>query len=155
MFLVHIGLAVVVTLENKAARPVSYYVKAKTGRGASFASSTMPYTGLIILIFLVWHIINFKFGPHYEITHDAIVMRDLYRLLLEYFSNPVHVFSYVFAMIALGIHLSHGFWSAFQSLGFNHPKYNCTLKCAAKVFAVAMALGYSALPIFCYFKGGN
>jgi len=154
IFLVHIGLGITLTMQNKAARPVGYYVKTKTGRGATFASSTMPYTGIIILLFLIWHIVNFKFGTYYEVTHDGIVMRDLYRLLIEYFHNPLHVAGYIFAMLAMGIHLSHGFWSAFQSVGFNHPKYNCLIKCGAKVFAVAMTLGFSALPVFCYFKGG-
>lgn len=66
IFLTHIGLAIKLTIENKQARPDSYFVKVKTGRGATFASSTMPLTGLLILVFLVWHIVNLKFGPWYE-----------------------------------------------------------------------------------------
>ncbi|EQC43894.1 succinate dehydrogenase cytochrome b subunit [Bacteriovorax sp. Seq25_V] len=153
IFLTHIGLALKLTIENKAARPQNYYIKQKTGRGATFASSTMPYTGIIILAFLVFHLINFKFGPVYTATVGGVEMRDLYKTVVEYFISPVNVAWYIFCMIALGIHVSHGFWSAFQSIGFNHPKYNCLIKCASKAFGVLVTLGYSALPIFCHLQG--
>ena len=153
IFLTHIGLALKLTIENKAARPQNYYIKQKTGRGATFASSTMPYTGIIILVFLVFHLINFKFGPVYTATVGGIEMRDLYKTVVEYFLSPVNVAWYIFCMIALGIHVSHGFWSAFQSIGFNHPKYNCLIKFASKAFGVLVTIGYSALPIFCHLQG--
>ncbi len=155
IFLTHIVLATKLTIENYKARPQKYYMKKRTGRGATFASNTMPYTGLIILIFLILHLINFKFGPVYEVTYDGVTMRDLARLEMEYFASPLSVSWYVFAVAALGIHVSHGFWSAFQSLGFNHPKYNGAIKIIAKVYGVAMFVGYAALPIFCYLQGVN
>lgn len=153
IFLSHIGLAVKLTIENKAARPVDYYIKQKTGRGATFASSTMPYTGMIILIFLIKHLIDFKFGPVYMATVDGVEMRDIYKTVVMHFQSPINVAWYIFAMVALGIHVSHGFWSAFQSIGFSHPKYNCLIKCASKGFAVLVTLGYAALPIFCHLQG--
>jgi succinate dehydrogenase / fumarate reductase, cytochrome b subunit len=155
IFLVHLALAIRLTIENRAARPVNYYMKVPTGRGANFASSTMPYTGMLILIFLVLHIWQFKFGPYYEVMVEGVTMRDLYRLLLEYFSSPLAVAWYIFCMLALGIHVSHGFWSAFQSLGFNHPKYTPALRVASKAFAVIVTIGFSALPIYCYLQGGR
>jgi succinate dehydrogenase / fumarate reductase cytochrome b subunit len=153
IFLSHIGLAVKLTIENKAARPVNYYIKQKTGRGATFASSTMPYTGMIILIFLIKHLIDFKFGPVYMTTVDGVEMRDIYKTVVMHFQSPINVVWYIFAMLALGVHVSHGFWSAFQSIGFSHPKYNCLIKCASKGFAVLVTLGYAALPIFCHLQG--
>ena len=153
--LTHIGLAAKLTIENNKARPQKYYVKQKTGRGATFASSTMPYTGLLILVFMILHLIQFKFGPEYTITHSGVEMRDIYRTVVEYFQSPLSVLWYIFCMVGLGIHVSHGFWSAFQSIGFWHPKYTCLLKCLAKLFAVVVTLGYSALPIYCYLQGGN
>ena len=81
-------------------------------------------------------------------------MRDLYKLVMEYFSQPSAVFAYVAAMLSLGVHLRHGFWSAFQSLGFNHPKYNNLVIASSKAFAFFMAIGFSSLPIFCFYKGG-
>lgn len=153
IFLTHIGLAIKLTIENKAARPTNYYIKQKTGRGATFASSTMPYTGMLILVFLITHLINFKFGPVYSTTVSGVEMRDLYKTVVEYFHSPLNVVWYIVCMIALGIHVSHGFWSAFQSLGVNHPKYNCLIKFASKAFAVLVTIGYSALPIFCHLQG--
>jgi len=155
IFLVHIFLAIKLTIENHQARPQKYFNKSKTGRGATFASSTMPYTGLIILIFLVKHLLDFKFGPVIEATYAGITMRDLHQIVLDHFANPLNVAWYVFVMICLGIHVSHGFWSAFQSLGFNHPKYNCALKCGAQAFAIIIALGYSTIAIWSYLQGGN
>lgn len=155
IFLSHIGMGIRLTIENKAARPEPYYMKQPTGRGATFASSTMPYTGLIIFIFLIFHILHIKFGPVYMIAYDGVEVRDLYKLMLEYFSSPLTVLWYVFAVVALGIHVSHGFWSAFQSIGFNHPKYNCLLKITAKLYAIAITLGFAYLPIFCFMQGGK
>ncbi len=153
IFFTHIGLAICLTWENKSARPQNYCKKARTGRGSTFASSTMLITGLIILAFLIFHIWHFKFGPYYPVNYGDGEMRDLYLLLMEYFQNPLAVTWYIVAMLALGLHLSHGFWSAFQSLGFNHPKYNNFLHLKAKAFAAIIALGFAALPLYCYIQG--
>ncbi len=154
IFLTHIFLAIKLVIENHQARPEKYYIKTKTGRGATFASSTMPYTGFIILVFLIKHLLDFKFGPLFEVTYNGVLMRDLHQTVLLHFANPLNVVWYVFVMICIGIHVSHGFWSAFQSIGFNHPKYNCCLKNTAKAFAVVVTLGYSAIAIWSYLQGG-
>lgn len=155
LFLSHIFMALKLTIENKKARPVAYYSRQVSGRGSTFASSTMPATGFITLIFLVLHIWHIKFGPVYTETYGGVEMRDLYRLLIEYFSNPAYVIWYVVAVIALGLHVSHGFWSAFQSIGFHHKKYTSTLQLVAKVYAVIITVGFASLPIYCYLQGGN
>ena len=155
IFLVHLGVGIRLTIENNNARPQKYYMKQPTGRGANFSSSTMPYTGIIILIFVIFHILGLKFGTYYETSYDGVKMRDLYKLVMEYFRQPSAVLGYVVAMLSLGIHLRLGFWSSFQSLGFNHPKYNNLLILISKAFAFVMAIGFSSLPIFCFYKGGN
>lgn len=155
IFISHIALALRLTYENKMARPDNYYLKKDTGRGATLASSTMPYTGLITLIFLIWHLLTIKYGPHYSTSVLGVEMRDLYRLLQEQFSHPLVVAGYVFSVCALGLHVSHGFWSAFQTLGVSHPRCNQRLRCFSKIFGVIIALGYSALPLMMYFKGGR
>lgn len=155
IFLSHIFMAIKLTIENHQARPDKYYVKSKTGAGATFASSTMPYTGFIILVFMIKHLLDFKFGPLFEVTYNEVVMRDIHQTVLLHFENPLNVCWYIFAMICLGIHVSHGFWSAFQSIGFDHPKYNCCIKCASKVFAIIVTIGYSTIPIWSYLQGGN
>ena len=156
IFVAHIVFAIKLIIENKRARPVPYaYARKNSGRGATFASSTMPITGIIALVFLVVHINGLKFGTHYETEVGGIVMRDMYKTTIEYFQDPLHVLFYLFAVISLGIHVSHGFWSAFQSLGLNHPKYMPKLKCAAWAFGFLVGGGFSALAIFCYFQGGR
>ena len=155
IFLTHIALAVRLSYENNKARPQKYYMKRHTGRGATFASASMPYTGILALIFTVIHILNFKFGPVYDTTVDGVAMRDLYRTVIEYFQSPLHILWYVFALLAIGVHVSHGFWSAFQSLGFNHPRYTPGLQIFSKLFGVLITIGFSALPIYCYFQGGR
>lgn len=152
MFLLHIFLAAILTIQNKLARPKSYAVKVKTGRGETFASSTMPYTGLILLIFVVLHLINFKYGSNYPTIVDGVQMRDLYRTTIEYFANPLYVAWYVFAMVALGIHTSHGFWSMFQSWGLEHPKYTPAIKSIAIAYGVFVTIGFSGLAIFSHFQ---
>lgn len=152
LFLLHILLAVILKLQNMSARPQSYYMKTKTGRGETFASSTMPYTGMIILLFIILHLINFKYGTNYPTTVDGIQIRDLYRTVVEYFANPLYVAWYVFAMFALGLHTSHGFQSMFQSWGFNHPKYTPIIKAAALLYGGVVTFGFSLLAIYCHLQ---
>lgn len=155
IFLCHLFMGFRLIIENKKARPQPYYMKQPTGRGSTFASSTMPYTGLVILVFLVLHLLHFKFGTYYETTVDGVTMRDLFKTVIEYFQSPLNVAWYVIAMACLSVHVSHGFWSAFQSVGFNHPKYTPCIGTLSKVFAAVVFLGYSSLPIFCFLQGGN
>jgi succinate dehydrogenase / fumarate reductase cytochrome b subunit len=153
IFLTHIGLAMRLTIENKMARPIGYYMKQPTGRGSTFASSTMPITGIGIGVFVVLHIIHFKFGAYYDVTYGGVEMRDLYRLLIEEFQNKAFVFGYIVAMAFVGVHVSHGFWSSFQSIGFNHPKYNTLVRGLSTLYAIAVFGGFSALPIYCFLQG--
>jgi succinate dehydrogenase / fumarate reductase cytochrome b subunit len=104
-----------------------------SGRGATLASSTMPYTGMVAFVFLVFHILGLKFGTHYTTVIGGVEMRDIYKTTIEYFQSLIHVVGYMIAMIALGIHVSHGFWSAFQSIGFNHPNYMPKIKIVSKL----------------------
>jgi succinate dehydrogenase / fumarate reductase cytochrome b subunit len=82
-------------------------------------------------------------------------MRDLYKLTFEKFSTLPYVAFYVISMFAMGVHLSHGFWSAFQSIGFFHTRYTPTLKKAAVAFALLVGGGFSFIPIYCFLTGVN
>jgi succinate dehydrogenase / fumarate reductase cytochrome b subunit len=155
LFLSHIVMAFRLVIENKRARPVGYYMYKKSGRGGTLASSSMPWTGLIALVFLCFHITGLKFGTQYTTTVGGVEMRDLYRTTVEYFQDPLHVAGYIVAMVALGFHTSHGFWSAFQSLGLNHPKYMPKIQRISQLFGLVVAIGFSGLAIFCYIKGGH
>lgn len=155
IFLTHMGLAARLTIENKMARPVGYYMTQATGRGLTFASSTMPWTGIGIGVFVVLHILHFKFGAHYDVVVDGVEMRDLYKLVVEEFQSKAFTFGYIVAMAFVGVHVSHGFWSAFQSLGFNHPKYTPVLKALSLVYALAVFGGFASLPIYCFLQGAQ
>lgn len=155
LFLSHIGMALNLSMQNKRARPQNYYMFQPTGRGATFASRTMLYTGAILAVFLVWHITGLKFGPYYETTVNGVAMRDLHRLVIEYFQYFPNVLGYVIGMISIGIHLSHGFWSAFQSLGLSHPKYDGLIKFKAKALGFFIAVGFSSFPLYIFFVLGG
>jgi succinate dehydrogenase / fumarate reductase cytochrome b subunit len=152
IFLVHMYLAVRLTIENNQARG-KYAVKKRTGRGTTFMSATMPYTGLLLLVFLILHLMNLKFGTNYQTTVDGIMMRDIYKTTMEYFANPVNVAWYVFAMVAAALHTAHGFSSAFQSLGLNHGKYFGKIKIIGYLYAVTIGGGFAFISVWAYLKG--
>jgi succinate dehydrogenase / fumarate reductase cytochrome b subunit len=153
IFILHLGLAFKLNMENMKSRG-KYEQKTKTGRGTTFASQTMPYTGLILLIFLILHLISIKFGTHYEVTVDGVVMRDLYRTTIEYFRSPIATAWYVIAMLTAALHTSHGFASAFQSMGWNHGKYFKNVKRLGLIYAILVGAGFAVLSIWCHLKGG-
>jgi succinate dehydrogenase hydrophobic anchor subunit len=105
---------VILFLSNLKARPVRYAVN-KTAGGRTFGSATMPYTGALLLAFIIFHLINFHFVDKTNTT--------IFNIVSEAFSNTGYVVIYIVAMVIAAIHVSHGFWSAFQTVGANHPKY--------------------------------
>jgi succinate dehydrogenase / fumarate reductase cytochrome b subunit len=151
IFLLHLGLAIKLNLENMKSRG-KYSVKTKTGRGTTFMSQTMPYTGLVLLAFLISHLLNLKFGPYYT-TNVGVEMRDLYKVTMEHFSVLGNVIWYVVAMTCAAVHTAHGFASAFQSLGLNSGKYFPSVKRLGFIYAVAVGGGFAALAVWAYMKG--
>ena len=119
----------------------------------------MPFTGIIAAIFIGKHIYDFKLesikATAPTTTVDGIVMTDLYRIVMEYFANnPWGVLVYVIGVAAIGIHVSHGFASAFQSIGFNHPKYTPIFKKSGLAFAAFITLAFASFPIWSFITGG-
>lgn len=139
--LLHIGAAVNLTVRNKNARPESYAMYKSKGP-VDWASSRMFLTGIFILAFLVMHLLQFKFSERPN--------GSLYDVVFNAFTNPVWVGLYVFFIALLSTHLSHGFQSAFQSLGINHPKYTPMIKKLGGVYAFAMWAGYTAIPLWMF-----
>ena len=137
LFLIHIITGIILYLENLQARPSRYSVNTSEG-GRSWGSRTMPYTGVIILVFIIVHLMNFHF------TDKSVPVADLVRKLL---SSPSLAFFYIFSLVALALHLSHGFWSLFQSIGFNHEKYNPLLMKGALVFSILMGAVFILIPV--------
>lgn len=161
LFVLHIVTGIQVTLSNKKARPVDYkMVNSKGGPSKSNLSSrNMAITGTIVLVFLVIHIAQFRLGPGigmgYATEIDGKTARDLYKLVIEKFQNPLIVITYSFAMIVLGFHLRHGFWSAFQSLGLSHSRLNNILYKVSALIALIFAVGFLIIPLWIYFGFGG
>lgn len=152
LFGLHAYKAVAVTLHNRRARGAGYAMKKPAGRNSrkSLASTTMIVTGIWLLLFIVIHLKTFKFGPWYE-TPDG--MRDLSRLVHEVYREPFHVVFYILSMVVVGLHLSWGLSSAFQSMGFEHPRYNTLIRVAGLAIAAVMAAAFALIPIVIYFGG--
>lgn len=153
-FLVHIFSGVSVWLTSRKARPEPYRTLKSAGKPSrqNISSRSMIYTGVVLGVFVVLHIITFKYGPYYPTEVGGVEMRDLYRLVSEVFQNPLYVGWYTAAMIFMGFHLRHGFWSAFQSLAFYHPRYTPVICGIGYVIAVLLALGFIAAPLWVYFR---
>ena len=139
----HITATVQLALRNKRARPVGY--SRKEAINSSFASRTMYWSGPIVLAFIIFHLLEFTAG--YIHPDSVFIHGNAYHNLVAGFSVWWVSAWYIFALILLGIHLRHGLWSMFQSVGVNHPKHTPFLRKAAVVIAVAIILGYISIPI--------
>ena len=155
-FLVHMISGISVAWGKRKARPEPYAVRGNAGglSKKTISSTTMIYTGLVTLIFVAVHLKTFKYGPEYETVVDGVIMRDMYRLVAEVFHDPVYVAGYVAAMVLLGFHLRHGFWSAFQSLGIYHPRWTPLIYSLGLLIAVVLAVGFLGIPLWFYIGGG-
>ena len=136
---------------NRAARPIGYEQKKNAGHTSrkSLASSTMIWSGLLIALFVIVHVKQFKYGAWYE-TVSANPIRDLARTEFEVFSQPVWVAVYFVATLLVGLHLRHGISSSFQSLGLDHPVYTRRLAVWGIVFAVIIGGGLACIPLWVY-----
>jgi succinate dehydrogenase / fumarate reductase cytochrome b subunit len=150
IFVVHIYKTVMMWTKNQAARPVRYEQKSWAGHTSrkSLASTTMIWTGLATLVFVIVHVAQIKYGTWYQIGDPPV--RDLYRLEMEVFESPLWVAVYVAGMVLIGFHLRHGISSAFQSLGADHPVYTKRLVAAGTVIAVLIGGGFAVIPIWIY-----
>ncbi|CAN5810333.1 succinate dehydrogenase cytochrome b subunit [soil metagenome] len=152
IFLLHIYKALTMWTANRAARPVAYAKKELAGHTSrkSVASSTMIGSGLFLLVFVIIHVKQFKFGSWYQLTDSTV--RDLYRTEVEVFQNPFWVAFYVVATLLVGLHLRHGIASAFQSLGLDHPVYTRRLTVIGIAFALLIGIGLAIIPVWVYFR---
>ncbi len=143
IFVVHIGLAVRVSLANREARRHGYAVRTSLGQ-RTFASGTMVVTGLAVLAFLVVHLIDFRV-PKLFGNASVANMASAVKLRM---ASPIGAIVYLVGIGALGLHLSHGFKSAFQTLGVNHPRYRPWIERLGILLAVLLFLGYALFPIY-------
>jgi len=157
-FFIHIMWSFFIEYKNYKARPVAYN-KRISGETSSWASRNMLIIGLLVLVFLVIHLINFfwviKFNPEalQKVNIGGIEMEDSYTLIANLFKSSIaYDILYILAGILLGLHLSHGFWSAFQTLGLSNKHWLGRLQILAKVYAVIVATGFSVIPLYFLIK---
>jgi succinate dehydrogenase / fumarate reductase cytochrome b subunit len=137
----HIWAAWQLARMSRAARPRGYAVRPKIH--TAYASRTMRWGGVIILLFLVYHLLDFTAGA----VNPGFVEGDVYRNVVASFSLWYVSLFYILAQVALGFHLYHGLWSLFQSLGWNQPRFNRWRSGFAHAFAWIITIGNISFPL--------
>lgn len=154
-FIIHMIWAAVLTLQNMKARPVGYDRISQAGN-CTWASRNMFILGGVIFIFLCLHLFNFWWKIKFAgdpllapITIGGVEMENTYALVAGLFnSSIIYCCLYILGGVFLGLHLTHGFWSAFQSIGFCNQIWRKRLECLATLFAVVIAAGFSIIPLY-------
>ncbi len=153
MLFLHLHAAWSLTVLNRKARPVKYQ-SSRDYQIANFASRTMRWSGIVILVFIVWHLLDLTFGVVNSETGKMVTypgdtepVKAVYASIIASFERtPVALF-YVVANILLGIHLFHGAWSIFQSFGWNNPRFNKWRRAFATGFAAIVVVGNVSFPV--------
>lgn len=150
LFAAHLVFATWISIKNKQARPSEYAIRSSGDKGTSWAKRSLWAQGLVILVFVILHLITFKFGPVYMVDYGNGEIRDLARLMIEVFQEPLYVGWYISALVVLGFHLSHGVGSSLQTFGVNHPRWNCLIKYISLIYGLAVAAGFAAQPLYVF-----
>ncbi len=153
-FVIHILWSFSVEYQNWKARPVKF-TQRKTKGVSSWASRNMLVLGALVLVFLAIHIMNFFVKIKFtgdplltETTVNGVQMENTYALVSGAFNNPALAILYVIGGILLGIHLSHGFWSAFQTLGLNNKYWLKRWQVIGQIYAIIVAVGFAIIPLY-------
>ncbi len=144
LFAAHIGVGLTLWLESKKEGKNRYQVNTWVSKN-SLAMSTMPYTGLFLLLFIIAHVFAFAIAPGHE-DKISIVVDDA-------LSNFFYTFFYLIAFVVLFIHLSHGFWSMLQTFGINHPRYNKLIGYTTYALPGFFMAFFSLVAIYLFFTG--
>jgi succinate dehydrogenase / fumarate reductase, cytochrome b subunit len=153
--IIHVIYSIWLSRTNKKARPVAYgYSAASTN--SPWTSRNMGILGTLVLVFLVIHLKGFwwefKNGAIPMVTYDGEIYPNVFPVVEAAYSNLWYVLVYVVSMLFVGFHLSHGFASAFQTLGLNHVKYTPAIKVIGKAFAIIVPGLFAIIPIVMYIK---
>jgi succinate dehydrogenase / fumarate reductase cytochrome b subunit len=141
-FVIHIVAAAQLTRMNQKARPDKYQ-SPRDYAAANFASRTMRWTGVIVGLFVIFHLLDLTWGT----ANPDFERGEVYENLIASFERWPVAIVYIAANIALGIHLFHGGWSMFQSLGWNSPRYNPWRRAFAVAFAAVITIGNVSMPL--------
>ena len=162
-FVFHIVMGIKIWIGKRRARPTGYsrYESAGGASRQSVASRSMIVTGLILMVFLVFHLISFKYGPGgpgnadaaYVVAYDGgEPIRDLSKLVREKFASPFYAFGYTAIMLLLILHLRHGVWSALQSLGAMRPSWAGAIYTVGALLGALIGVGFIVVPLALYFN---
>ncbi len=141
--LLHIHAAYSLTILNRKARPVKYQSE-RDYVAANFASRTMRWSGIIVLLFIIWHLLDLTAGT---LNGSGFVRGHAYENVVNTLDRPAVAIFYIVANIALGIHLFHGVWSLFQSMGWSNPRFNKWRREVAIGIATLIVVGNVSFPI--------
>ncbi len=151
----HVIYSIVLTRRNQEARPIQY---ARNDRSANslWSSRNMGILGTLVLIFLVIHLKSFWYEMHFGVIpmveYNGVEIKNLYMVVNEAFAHEWYVILYVISMGALAFHLSHGFQSAFQTLGLAHVKYTPLIKTVGYAYAILVPVLFALMPLYLYFN---
>jgi succinate dehydrogenase / fumarate reductase, cytochrome b subunit len=153
-FLLHMIYACIVSIQNWIARPRGYR-KGNYSQTSVF-SKYMVHTAVVLTIFLVLHLLDFYvkakfYGEVGEVNYNGKEVHDMASLVIARFQILWVVWIYIIALLGLGFHLHHGFQSAFQTLGINHPVYTPLIKTIGFVYTVLITLGFMSIPVLVYY----
>lgn len=156
-FLVHAIVGISIWKERRRARKDKYDTYQTKGGPAhnTWHARTKAISGIVLLLFLIIHLNDFKFGPVELTTLEGIEVRDLKSLVISTFQNPWHAFGYTAVMVFLAAHLAHGFWSAFTSLSMQRNRFSDVFYVFSILFAILLAIGFLFIPLYIYFTGGD
>lgn len=154
--ILHAYIGISIWWNKRKARPQDYEVYSSKGGPSkqSLSSRSMALTGIVLLVFLFFHINTFALGDMGTVTIDGQQTHDIKSLVIETFQNPLYAFGYSIVMILLGAHLGHGIWSAFISLTMKNTKSSAVVYVAGVLLAILLAVGFLAIPLYIYFGGG-
>jgi succinate dehydrogenase / fumarate reductase cytochrome b subunit len=139
--ILHIVASIQLTALNQKSRPIGY--QKSTAIDSSYASRTMMWSGPIIAAFIVYHILHFTLGTVHPDFHEGQVYDNV---IAGFRVIPVSI-AYIVSMILLGMHLNHGLWSMFQSIGVTNPRYSAALRRFANIFSILIVAGFISIPI--------
>ncbi len=151
-FIAHIVWSFIITLQNQKARPANYNASAPKG---TWMSRNMMILGSMILVFIILHMIHFLVPIKLtgeglgHTTVNGVEMHDTFALVVSLFKNCwAYSILYVVGGILVGLHITHGFWSAFQTIGFSNKHWEKRLKCVANLYACIITIGFCIIPIW-------
>ena len=152
LFIIHVGLAIRLKIENRKARgPEAYEVNARKGH-KTFASFTMIWSGIFILGFVIQHLMVLKFGDYYMYENEkGEIIRDMWLTTIDMFASPFWTAFYLISMFVIGMHLFHAISSAFQTMGIAHQKWTPIIDKLGIAYSLIVALGFAFEAAFsCY-----